>query len=215
MKPQPHLAQIITYVICFVCIFPFTLMEKRQFQEGHKNGVILSLSVWEDVYPESRYGVWNGTWFWWWWGGRWYVLSMTHWLEETTNISRKWDPRIEVRFEWHKKMTPKEVVWKYEEKNYSGKGDYITWREEWQGHNQNWTSTFHCKGLPTMMQAPVLDAALPDPSNNHAFPHSLASLHLRAWRFPQSNPPFRTQIGPLAGAFSKAEVAFRSSWQIY
>lgn len=37
-------------------------MEKRVFQEGHKNGVILSLSDLEDVtqHPDMEYGMGHG-----------------------------------------------------------------------------------------------------------------------------------------------------------
>lgn len=164
--------------------------------------MILSLSDWEDVYPASRYGVRNGTWFWWWWGGRWYDLSMTHWLEKTANIARKWDPGVEVRFGWHKECLPKKLLWKCEENNYSGRVDYIAWREERQGHVQKCASTFHCQGLPTTMQASVLDAALPDPSQDHALPVPSHLSPSEPGNFPEQSP-FQDTDWPFNWSFFK------------
>lgn len=144
---------------------PFTLMEKRVFQEGHKNcdfvlewlgRCLLSIRIW------------NGTRFWWWGGGRWYVLSMTHWFEETANINRKWDPGVEVRFGGIKNDSQEAVeVW----------GKELCWEDGLHSmvRGETGTCTEVClrsplQGLPTTMQASAPDAALPDPSHGHVFP---------------------------------------------
>ena len=43
------------------------------------------------LHPDVEHGIGNNSFG----GGRWYVLSVTHWLEESAKISRKWKPRVE------------------------------------------------------------------------------------------------------------------------
>ena len=47
------------------------------------------------LHPDVEHGIGNSSFG----GGRWYVLSVTHWLEESAKISRKWKPRVE-KFSW-------------------------------------------------------------------------------------------------------------------